>query len=174
MTDGLLTALVYVFLLTFIIYPGLAINDTISFMANVNNYTSWHILMIQGVFNVSDTLGRYCGGLECLNLSNPKIKCLSWTRTLFIVTFFLVSFDVIVFESDWFILTNLVFFSVSNGYTSTLCAVKAPGTVEGEAKGQVGAFIGITISTGIVLGSIIAFAVVYVLELTPEYSKNYE
>ena len=52
---------------------------------------------------------------------------------------------------------NSVLFSVSNGFLSTLCAVKAPGTVPDEQKGQVGGFVGITISTGIMLGSLLAF-----------------
>ena len=46
MTDGLLLALLYVFLLSFICWPGLAVNDTIQFLTGVNNYESWHILVI--------------------------------------------------------------------------------------------------------------------------------
>ena len=98
---------------------------------------------------------------------------MSWARTIFLATFFLVSYDVLVFKSDWFILTNLVLFSISNGYVSTLCAVKAPMAVEGEAKGQIGGFVGITISTGIVLGSLLAFAMLYLIKITPEYDTNY-
>jgi len=93
------------------------------------------------------------------------IKILSTLRTIFLVTFLLVAFDVAptLFSSDWFIILNLILFSISNGYVSTLCAVKAPMMVEGEAKGQVGGFVGITISTGIVIGSLLAFAMVYVI-----------
>jgi H+/gluconate symporter-like permease len=46
--------------------------------------------------------------------------------------------------------------SFTNGYVSTLCAVKAPGTVPLEQRGQVGAFIGTTITLGILFGSIVA------------------
>ena len=169
-TDGLLLALLYVFLLTFICYPGLAINDTLHFLTSVSNYESWHILLIQAIFNLFDTIGRYCGGVSCLILqSNALIKCLSWSRTVFLASFFLVSFDIALFKSDWFILANLVIFSVSNGYVSTLCAVKAPMAVSGPAKSQIGGFVGITISTGIVLGSILAFGLLYLIEITPEY-----
>ena len=73
---------------------------------------------------------------------------------------------------DWFIILNLALFSITNGYVSTLCAVKAPQTVEGEAKGQVGGFVGITISTGIVIGSLLAFAVQYLIEASPEFKNN--
>lgn len=112
------------------------------------------------------------GGVSCLLLSNRVIKISSALRTIFLVTFLLISFDVApaaLFSSDWFVILNLALFSITNGYVSTLCAVKAPQTVEGEAKGQVGAFIGITISTGIVTGSLLAFIMQYVIEATPEY-----
>ena len=90
-------------------------------------------------------------------------------------TFLLISFDVSpdwLFQSDWFVILNLVLFSITNGYVSTMCAIKAPSTVEGEAKGQVGGFIGITISTGIVLGSLLAFGMTQVIKQTPEYEKQ--
>ena len=176
-TDGLLWALVYVFVLTFICYPGLATDDTIKFMENVNNYASWHVLFIQATFNLLDTIGRYMGGVPCLILRNTTIKISAGLRTLFIATFCLISFDVApsgLFSADWFVILNLALFSVTNGYVSTLCAVKAPQTVEGEAKGQVGGFVGISISTGIVLGSLLAFAVQYLIEASPEYKKTLE
>ena len=120
-----------------------------------------------------DTIGRYSGGVPSLILSNMAIKIFSGIRTFFFVIFCLIAFDVAPFFSyDWFIILNLALFSISNGYVSTLCAVKAPQTVEGEAKGQVGGFIGITISSGIVIGSLLAFAVQYLIEASPEYKNN--
>ena len=119
-----------------------------------------------------DSVGRYCGGLASLMLSHFTIKLSSLIRTVFIATFLLISFDVSFFADDWFIILNLVIFSVTNGYISTLCAVKAPQTVEGEAKAQVGGFIGITISSGIVLGSIITFAVIPIISASPEGKAN--
>ena len=131
------------------------------------------MIFIQVIFNLLDTIGRYAGGVPCLLLSNIVIKISAAARTLFFATFCLISFDAATFFTyDWFIIFNLAIFSISNGYVSTLCAVKAPQTVEGEAKGQVGGFVGITISTGIVLGSLLAFAVQYLIEATPEYEKN--
>ena len=178
MTDGLLWALMYVFVLTFICYPGLASTDTINFLKSTFNspdkYNSWHIIFIQLIFNLLDTVGRYSGGVSCLMLSNMVIKIFASARTLFFVTFCLVSFDVSPFFDDWFIILNLILFSITNGYVSTLCAVKAPMSVEGEAKGQVGGFVGITISTGIVLGSLLAFSVTYLIEATPEYKNSQE
>ena len=174
MTDGLLLALMYVFILTFICYPGLLMDSKLGFMSGIKNYGSWFSLFIQAVFNAFDAVGRYMGGVYCLILSNRTIKVFTIMRTLFLVTCLLISFDVApsaLFSSDWFILINLILFSLSNGYVSTLCAVKAPMTVEGEAKGQVGGFIGITISTGIVIGSLLAFGMVYVIKASPEYQS---
>lgn len=89
-------------------------------------------------------------------------------RTLFCATFFLVAYKsspVWLFQTDWFIITNMVVFAFTNGYCSTLCAVKAPQTVPVEERGQVGGFIGITITFGILVGSCIALA------LTPLVDK---
>ena len=174
MTDGLLYALVYVFILTFICYPGLALNCTVTFMKDIDNYGSWKVDFLQAIFNAVDTVGRFMGGVPSLLLSNTTIKISSGARTVFFGLFLLVSFDVAFFHSDWFIILNLALFSLTNGYVSTLCAVKAPMTVEGEAKGQVGGFVGITISTGIVLGSILAYAILPIIEASPEYDINKE
>ena len=130
---------------------------------------------MQAIFNFCDAVGRYMGGVPSLLLSNKAIKIHSALRIIYLGTFLMVSFDcapAALFGSDWFICVNLFFFSITNGYVSTLCAVKAPQTVEGEAKGQVGGFVGITISTGIVIGSILAFAMVSVIEASPEYQKT--
>lgn len=174
MTDGLLWALIYIFILTFVCYPGLASDNTIKFLEDLTNYSSWHIIFIQAIFNLCDTIGRYMGGVPALILSNFSIKLWSGIRTLFLVFFLLISFDVPppgLFSSNWFIILHLVLFSITNGYVSTLCAVKAPQTVEGDAKGQVGGFVGITISTGIVIGSILAFAMLAVIKVSPEYQN---
>ena len=63
----------------------------------------------------------------------------------------------------------MVFFSFSNGYISTLCAVKAPGQVPTEKMGQVGAFVGTTLTTGILLGSLVALAMTPILKMTPNF-----
>ena len=67
---------------------------------------------------------------------------------------------------------NLALFAFSNGYYSTLAAIKAPKQVKGEEAGQVGGFIGITITTGLMLGTAIAFGMSYVIKASPECEKN--
>lgn len=171
MTDGLLYALIYIFILTFICYPGLAVDNTIKFMLDWNNYLSWHFIFIQAVFNFMDTVGRFMGGHPKFLLSNLTIKIGSALRTIFLVTMLLIAFDVPpagLFSSSWFVILNLMLFAFSNGYISTLCAVKAPQTVSGEAMGMVGGFIGIFISLGIAIGSLLAFGMIPIIKASPE------
>lgn len=98
MTDGLLYALVYVFILTFICYPGLALNCTVTFMKDIDNYASWKVDFLQAIFNAIDTVGRFMGGVPSLMLSNTTIKISSGARTIFFALFLLVSFDVAFFH----------------------------------------------------------------------------
>jgi equilibrative nucleoside transporter 1/2/3 len=118
------------------------------------------------VFNVMDTVGRKMGGMKMFDLEGRSIKILSIVRVIFIATFLLVAFEIgpaWLFQSTWFKIFNMMAFAFTNGYVSTLCAVKAPGTVPIEQRGQVGAFIGTTITLGILLGSIIAIFMGFVM-----------
>ena len=63
MTDGLLLALIYVFGLTCLIYPGLALDCTINFLSSIKNYQSWEVIFVQAIFNLGDAVGRYMGGI---------------------------------------------------------------------------------------------------------------
>lgn len=84
----------YVFVLTFICYPGLALDSTIDFLASSGNYDSWHVLVIQATFNGMDAIGRFMGAVDCLMISNTNIKIQSAIRTIYLATFLLISFDV--------------------------------------------------------------------------------
>jgi hypothetical protein len=53
----------------------------------------------------------------------------------------------------------MILFAFSNGYVSTLCAVKAPSRAPDDSKEQVGMFIGVFIAIGILIGSLIAIGV---------------
>lgn len=165
-TKGLLWILLFIFLTTFIVFPGVTEATTLGFLNGISQEVSWFILFQTTMFNIFDTIGRKCGG--CIMLSNNSVILWSMVRIIFVGTFMLTAFQVSVpFNSDWFKILNMALFAISNGYLSTLCAIKAPQTVEGERKGQVGAFIGITISTGIMLGSILAYAMGAIIANSP-------
>lgn len=122
------------------------------------------------IFSVFDTVGRKAGGIKFFDISAFAVKVLTAVRVIFIVTFMLTAFQVgptWLFYSDWFIITNMTIFAFSNGYASTLCAVKAPQAVEEEKRGQVGAFIGTCITFGIFVGSIIAACLTPAFNMTP-------
>ena len=79
-----------------------------------------------------DTVGRYVGGLKSFDLSISNVNAGSALRSIFILSFLAVALDWsphFIFATDWFKILNIVVFALSNGYISTLCGVKAPGTV---------------------------------------------
>lgn len=164
-TEGLLYALLYCFMLTFIVFPGVAFHTTLPYFSSLPNSYGWFIVFINTVYSVFDTVGRKMGASQMFQASNGTIKFLSGFRTIFIITFFAIAFGLSFCAKGWFIITNMVLFAFTNGYVSTLCSVKAPGTVSEEKRGQVGGFIGITLTLGIFLGSAIA------LGLTPIVNK---
>ena len=134
-TEGLLIALTYVFILTFICFPGLSDDTYFYFLRNVSNEANWFNLLCLIIFNSCDLTGRYIGGSPCSDIPRKGVLIMSGVRTIFILTFLLVAFEVPLFKADWFKVVNFAVFAFTNGYTSTLCAVKAPQSVEGEQKG---------------------------------------
>lgn len=123
------------------------------------------------IFNVFDTVGRYCGGLDYFDLKIKWINYNSYARVVFIATFLLTDFvapPAWIWDADWFKITNLVLFAFSNGFIRTLCAVKAPGTVDETRRAQVGATIATCIQLGVLIGSLLQLAMTPILALTPK------
>lgn len=84
---------------------------------------------------------------------------MTYSRFIFIATTFLVDQNVgpaWLTGSDWFKLLNMALFAFTNGYCSTQCAIKAPSRAPEDSKEVVGIFIGISITSGIVMGSLLA------------------
>lgn len=128
--------------------------------------------MMNTIFSIFDTVGRKMGGWKSFDISIKSIKVVTAGRIIFVGSFYLIAFQVgpdWLFISDWFCILNMVLFSFSNGYTSTLCAVKAPSQVPEEKAGQVGAFVGTTLTLGILLGSLVALAATPILQYTPNF-----
>ena len=91
-TEGLLFALLYIFVLTFLVFPAVAFDTTLKVMENLNNVDSWVFLTLNTVFSIFDTIGRKMGGMPAFDLSNKGINILSGARTIFILTFYIVAF----------------------------------------------------------------------------------
>ena len=175
-TNGMLTALCYVFMLTFVVFPGLSMAaSSLSFLHGKNNELAWLSLVLLSIFNVMDTLGRYLAGFKCLSISRDKTLCLSYSRTLQLGLFFLSAFEVgpfWLFPSDAFKLVNFAFFALSNGYLSSLCSIGAPEAVLSRVeRGRIGAFIGVAKLFGILIGSTLAVPLKEVIQMTPSYSS---
>ena len=170
-TQGLLYALLFVFIVTFVVFPAVTFDASLKMLKTLKNSSGWFVLMMNTVFSIFDTVGRKMGGVKFFDIGVTSIKVGAGLRTLFIATFYLIAFQVgpsWMFVSDWFIILNMVVFAFSNGYVSTLCAVKAPGTVEEGRRGQVGSLIGIIITFGIFVGATFAIALTPVLNMTPD------
>ena len=91
-TQGLLIALTYVFIATFVCFPGLADDSSYDFLAGKDPKGSWYNLISILIFNAFDLTGRYIGGSPCADLKRFTVLVLSGLRTIFIVTFLLVAF----------------------------------------------------------------------------------
>lgn len=175
-TQGLLYAISFVFGLTLFLFPGTTSDTEFNFILKLNlpNPESWYQLLVVFIFNVFDTVGRWFGGLKYFDLKIRDVKIGTYARVMFIVTFLLTDFEAPpqwIWNVDWFKVLNLVLFAFTNGYLGTLCAVKAPGTVKESRRAIVGAYIGTSISIGILIGSILQLGMTPILAMTPK-QKN--
>ena len=117
------------FILTFLCFPALADDSYFKFLSGNSDEASWYNLISVLIFNAFDLSGRYIGGSSCADLKRKTVLFMAAFRTIFILTFLLVAFEVSpvwLFGADWFKIFNYALFSFTNGYTSTLCAIKAP------------------------------------------------
>jgi hypothetical protein len=87
-TQGLLVALMFVFTITFIFFPGVMDHTTLSFFKQY----SWFSLAMFFVFNVSDTAGRYLGGTPCMATSRKSTIVGTGLRVLFFGTFLPIAY----------------------------------------------------------------------------------
>ena len=93
-TDGLLYALLYVYIVTFSVYPGVAYHTSLKFLDGLPNSVSWFIVFINTVCSLFDTFGRKLGGIKLFDLDSFVVKIISVSRTIFICTFLLIALDV--------------------------------------------------------------------------------
>ena len=87
-------ALLFVFVVTFTVFPGVTDHSYLTFMENLQNELSWFNLLMTTIFNVMDTVGRKMGGIKSFDLEGRSIKILSLARVFFVGTFLLVAFEV--------------------------------------------------------------------------------
>jgi equilibrative nucleoside transporter 1/2/3 len=156
----------FVFFCTFIIFPGTFFDAHFKAMENIGSTEfTWYTLSVILTFNILDTCGRKLGGIVTVN--SGLVYFMGLLRVGFVVMGIWIALD--DSEDDMFIekdsvkMLNLALFSISNGFVSTLCAIKAPDYVDHDQKEQIGIFVGLSIALGIVTGSIVAIPIGYQL-----------
>ena len=137
-TEGLLIALAYVFVLTNSCFPGLSNDSHFAFLSGFDDpeeQESWYNSISVTMFGGFGLAGRYIGGLQCVDVKRKTALLMSAARTIFLATFLAVAFECSpawLFQADWFKILNDTLCAFTNGFVGTLCAVKAPQTVQGE------------------------------------------
>ena len=170
-TKGLLPALVYVFFITFIMFPGFIQDTSFKFMHGWKDEDSWFNVMTLLLNNLFDTIGRSAGSWKCMQISRKMILWLSYLRTLMLVIIFLIAFEVgpsWLFCSDWLKILTISSFAFQNGWLSSLCVIKSPNYVEQHERGDIGCLTGPAIVAGILVGTLLAIPLEPVINLTPK------
>jgi hypothetical protein len=150
------------FTITLLIYPGTSNYTTISFIED----KSWFNMYMITLFHIGDMIGRTAGGIKALMILEKPLVKLIWARGLFLIPFLLIAHSAHpVVDNDLFKTINMLLFSLTNGFYTTMAQVQAPCNVEPRLKEKVGAFIGIAVTVGVTLGS---FASIGMIPLVPD------
>ena len=118
------------------------------------NEFKWFVACLIALNNFCDTLGRFLASLFVF----PKKKWFLLVvaiRLIFVATFTLILKEVSFFNSNWFIILNMVLFALTNGYFATLgMAFGCDG--DNEDPSLAGTIMGFHLMLGITVGSMIA------------------
>ena len=143
------------FAIQYTFYPGVMFVFELSFFTNY----SWFAISIVTFHSLMDTTGRYIGGMtSVVGVVTKKVfvyLCLS--RFVFVV-FYMLTYERVaadVFGSDWFIIVNLTFFSISCGILSTI-GMNYGSDETTKHQSLAGSIMGFQLTLGICLGSAIA------------------
>ena len=99
-------------LVSFVVFPGVMEATSVAYPRT----RAWFELSIVTLFNVSDTVGRYLGGIESLmfKAKGYGIHMVGFGRLLGIAVAILIMIQTI--SGDWAVYANTVAFAVTNGY----------------------------------------------------------
>ena len=123
-------------------------------------------MLILGLFNIFDTVGRTLGGINCIMISINKsgyLHIFAFSRVSIVILAILIEVGVFSESSslqNWLIILNPILLAATNGYVQTICACYAATLVsvtnasEGHAR-ALGNLIGIAITLGLAVGGLL-------------------
>ena len=82
-------------MITFVVFPGVALDTILKFLEGINkeDRASWKGWLVVFIFNVCDTCGRQLGSMKRFMISDKLTHIITYSRLIFIVTFFLVAYE---------------------------------------------------------------------------------
>ena len=118
---------------------------------------AWSGTLVIFVFNVFDALGKFLAEFRKF-YSKLSTTVLVLLRCVFYATFILVATqrDMPVFSSDWFIVVNVAFFALTNGYCTSCIMVLTPEQVKSDEKETAGYLISFPLMLGFFSGALLA------------------
>ena len=155
-----------VLFVTFIVFPRIITKTNLHFIdllvEDKQRQVTWTFWFFLFLMNLSDTLGKWIAGRTFASTSDRLGYILTYLRFIFLLTCNLIKFklgpDWLLgsIQGDWFKLLNLILFGVSNGFCLSIMAIKSRSRVPQEKQKEIGIFVGIFITLGLVLGGLVA------------------
>lgn len=81
-----------VFVITFIMYPGVSYSTSFEFLEHNKAKTTWFVVIMSCLFNVFDTVGRALAQMKMI-FNEKTIIILTIFRLIFIATFIMIAKD---------------------------------------------------------------------------------
>ena len=109
-------AIVITFTIQYSFFPGIMFANEPTFFTDF----SWFVISVVTFHSILDTLGRFIGGKYPDLVPKRLFMTVCLSRFVFVATYLLTFYKISPFDSNWFIIANLLLFSISCGYLSTI------------------------------------------------------
>lgn len=148
-------AIFVVFAVTFMLFPA-----TAGLWKAVGLVPSKiYLTLVMGMFQIMDTLGRWMAErVKLMQVLGPPVRLwpLVAVRVVFVPLFFWCKDGEGVFQSQWFQLTLMAAFALSNGLLGSLAFQFASSQAPAPARGTIGMAMTLALVGGISAGSYLA------------------
>lgn len=148
----------FIFLVTLSLFPATALN--MGFNEDIS--PDWRSIIVVGVFNVVDWVGRSLPKFKFIN----QRKCLTEPKLLFIYSMCRLVFiplivvpAVGIFTSTAYTVIMVVIFAITNGFISSMAMMKGPFLVDNDVERQIGgSLMTVMLNLGLTIGSCLNLA----------------